>query len=649
MPSLPAEPGGGRLRFAPFEFDAPAGELYRDGQRIRLQEQPRQILAALLERPGDLVTREELRLRVWNAETFVDFEHGLNTAVKKLRHALGDSAETPCFIETLPRRGYRFVAPVEPLAPGDGAPMPSGATTPRVEVRQRGPWRRVAWVAMVCVMTLGAGALWRRASTVERPAGVPGPSTAGMAQLAVLPFRVVTDDGQDAAYLGIGLADAITTRLAATRRVRVRPTSAVLPLAEAGADPARAAASLRVLHLVAGTIHVTEAAYRISVQLVAADGTAVWGRTFDEPRAALAALQDRLAGQIVEALRMELAAPVRGRVHARYTGNPGAYDLYLRGRALLVNYTEAKMHEAISAFEQALRLDPGHALARTGIATASAWFSVRYAHDQEAIAWGARADREARRALEQDAALADAHLAIASAAGTVYGGFDWTLVLDRSAEALALDPSLELGHLARMRAFYHLGLFEAAAREGRAAEALNPGRSVEQDRLEVALLLQGGQYEAAATRAEALLAETDAPVVRHYLGLARYYAGDAGGGRTMLASVARRGRPDARAQASLASIEAATGMRREARARVAAVVRGPDLDHHVAYSLGAALAQLGDPAASLTWLERAADTGFPCYPWFERDSLLDPVRDTPRFTRLMERLRAEQGRPHAGT
>ena len=107
----------------------------------------------------------------------------------------------------------------------------------------------------------------------------------------------------------------------------------------------------------------------------------------------------------------------------------------------------------------------------------------------------------------------------------------------------------------------------------------------------------------------------------------------------MLASIMRGARPDTRAQASLASIEAATGLHREARARVAGIVRGADLDHHVAYSLGAAFAQLGDAAASLTWLERAADTGFPCYPWFERDSLLDPVRSTPRFSRLAARLK----------
>ena len=297
------------------------------------------------------------------------------------------------------------------------------------------------------------------------------------------------------------------------------------------------------------------------------------------------------------------------------------------------------MRAAITYFEQALALDPKYALARSGIATACAWFSVRYAHAAEADAWAKRADAEARLALQEDGSLADAHLAIANAAGTTYGGFEWDIVLDRSAAALALDPSLDLAHLARMRAYYHLGLFDEAAREGDAAARLNPGHSIELDRLRVALLLFDGHFTEAVNEAEGLLAQTDAAAVRHYLGLARYYAGDASGGRDMLASTKRSDVPDPRAQASLASLEAATGLTRDARARIATILSGTDLDHHIAYSLGAAFAQMGDAAASLRWLEQAADTGFPCYPWFARDSLLDPVRSTPQFVQLLARLK----------
>ena len=186
----------------------------------------------------------------------------------------------------------------------------------------------------------------------------------------------------------------------------------------------------------------------MTVQLVRADGVAVWGSTYDEPRTALLTLQDRLAEHVVSALRIELAAADRARLHVRYTNNPDAYDRYLRGRSLLLNYTEANMRSAIQQFEQALQLDQNYALAHAGIATASAWFSVRYAHQAEENQWAKRADEEATRALALDGSLAEAHLASASAAGTPFGGYDWKALLARTTDALALDPSLEMAHLA---------------------------------------------------------------------------------------------------------------------------------------------------------------------------------------------------------
>jgi Tfp pilus assembly protein PilF len=230
-------------------------------------------------------------------------------------------------------------------------------------------------------------------------------------------------------------------------------------------------------------------------------------------------------------------------------------------------------------------------------------------------------------------------MAIASAAGTTYRGFDWNTVLERTSTALALDPSADLAHLARMRVYYHLGLFDDARREGRLAQAINATASVEYSRLEIALRLFDGHFAAAAADAEVLLSRSDAPAVRHYLSLARYYVGDTAGAREMLGSISRRGRPDIRSQAALASIEAAVGMRDQARGRIRVVVSAPDMDHHVAYSLGAAFAQLGEVDASMKWLKQAADTGFPCYPWFVRDPLLDPVRRKPAFEELLARLR----------
>jgi DNA-binding winged helix-turn-helix (wHTH) protein/TolB-like protein/Tfp pilus assembly protein PilF len=632
--------GPSRVRFGRFELDRTARELYCDGRRVRLQDQPLQVLAALLERPGEVVTRDDLRERLWTSDTFVDFEHGLNTAVKKARHALGDSAEAPQFIETLARRGYRFIGRVEASAAATDAveapeplepPVVPGAPPPRSQ-------RPVVWMMAAFMLAVGTTGVWlaARGSSV---AGPSPPASRTPAQLAVLPLRVLSSAADDSTYLGVGIADAITTRLANTKQIALRPTSAVLPYTDAQADPPRIAASLAVQHLLLGSVQRAGGNYRVTVQLVRADGVAIWGRTYDEPFGNLLAVQDHVAGQVVTALRIELSPPERARLHVRYTTDPDAYDLYLRGRSLLVNYTEARMLEAIGCFEQALARDPKYALAHAGIATAAAWFSVRYSHDAEAVTWAKRAEAEASAALDEDSSLADAHLAIASAAGTAYRRFDWTTVLERTSTALSLDPSLDLAHLARMRVYYHLGLFDEARQEGRMAQAVNPVASVEFDRLSVAIDLHAGLYDAAIARATTMLSRSDAPAIRHYLGLARYYAGDSAGARTMLASVMRQGQPDVRSQAALASVEAGTGMRSEARARVDAIARGGDIDHHVAYSLGAALAQLGSADDSVVWLERAANEGFPCYPWFARDPLLEPLRHHSRFIALLDRLR----------
>ncbi len=518
------------IRFGRFELDQTAGELYRDGRRVRLQEHPRQVLVALLERPGELVTREALRERLWKSDTFVDFEHGLNTAVKKARQALGDSAETPQFIETLAKRGYRFIGQVQssPTANGSSTDSATAASAPlsRAHIARLSRGRVLLWTAVVALASVGT-ATWALRDRSN--------------SLAVMPLRVLTQSGSESDYLGIGIADAITTRLGSTREIAVRPTSAVMPYKDAQSDPAEIAKSLRVRQLLLGTIQATTDGYRISLQLVQSDGVVVWAQPFDEPATGLLQLQDRIADKVAAALRLRLNPPQRQRLHVQDTANVVAYDNYLRGRALLLNYTdETKMREAIRYFEDAIKIDPNYAQARVGIATACAWFSVRYAHEPEAFKWAKRADTEARTALAKDDSLADAQLAIANAAGTGYGGFNWSIVLDRTAAALALNPSLELAHAARMRAYYHLGLFDLAREEGQRSLQVNPSPTVEYLRLDVALDLFDGKYEGAVDKARALARRVDMPAVPHYLGLALFYVGDGKGAREMLGSITAR-------------------------------------------------------------------------------------------------------------
>ena len=491
---------------------------------------------------------------------------------------------------------------------------------------------RLKWAAIAAGVLVAAVLAY---VAISRRGGPPNPVGSEVKSVAILPLQVIGGNS-DEAHLGVGIADAIITRLAGIRELALRPTTAVLPYAQVASDPAKVGTALKVDQVIVGTIQPTADTYRVSLQLVrTADSSVDWVRTIDVSRSDLLALQDSVAEQIVSALSLELTGSERARLRHRYTDNTAAYTLYVKGRALLLNYTEANMRQAIESFDQALALDPNYALARAGRATASAWFSVRYAYGTGAIEWGERAERDAEAALTADPSLGEAHLAIASAAGTLYRGFNWIAVLEGSKLALALDPGLELAHLARTRAFYHLGEFEQADAEQRLARALNPSFSAEFARLDVVIKLYAGNYALARDLATALLERTDAPVVRQYLGLALYYLGDPAKSREILAAVRQAGQPDVRSQASLASIEAAAGARDAARQRALAIERGSYMDHHVAYSLGATWAQLGDPTTAVRWLRQAIDSGFPCYPWFQRDSLLDPIRRDPAFTELL--------------
>jgi TolB-like protein/Tfp pilus assembly protein PilF len=440
---------------------------------------------------------------------------------------------------------------------------------------------------------------------------------------------------------GVGIADAVITHLANVRTLRIRPTAAVIKYENGAEDPRRAGQELDAEHVLSGTLQKFDETYRVAMQLVrTADGVPVWGRSFHVARADLVTIEEEVSQQVADALRVQLraAGATRTRTAPR---DPAAYESYLQGRALLVNYSEAKMRAAIESFERAVQLEPQYALARAGLATALAWFSVRYAYQKDATGWGRRAEEEAHRTLALDPGMAEAHFAIAAAAGTLYGQFNWAKLLAEVDEALKLDPTLDLACASRARGLYHLGLFDAAHAAASKAIALNPEGNVETHRLFIALSLFRGRFEEAAKGAEELVSRSDAPVIRMYLGQANFYLGKQQEAADLLAGVRRGNEPDIRSQAALAAVLAATRQADAAQKVVSQVERSESIDHHVAYSLGTALAQLARPREAVKWLRVAADGGFPCYPWFAADPLLEPVRRDPAYQQLLSEL---QGR-----
>jgi tetratricopeptide (TPR) repeat protein len=255
---------------------------------------------------------------------------------------------------------------------------------------------------------------------------------------------------------------------------------------------------------------------------------------------------------------------------------------------------------------------------------------------------------EARRALQLDSTLAETYQALAVV--TRRTDFDWPRTIEASRRALALNPSLELPHYTLAAAYYHLGLFDLAEREVRAGREANPtGDLADATRTRGVTAFFRGDYASAVSSLKEVSRLSGQPVSDAYLAQVYFYHGDTARAEGLLSELLESTSASARARAAaeLASFLAARGERSRARALIRRVETGDYFDHHVAYSLGAAHGQLGEPAAARAWLARAAAIGFPCYPWFARDPLLAPLRQDAGFRRFLDSLRAEWERARA--
>jgi TolB-like protein/DNA-binding winged helix-turn-helix (wHTH) protein/Flp pilus assembly protein TadD len=386
----------GRVRFGVFEVDLRAGELRKQGIKIKLHDQPFRVLALLLERPGEVITREQICQRLWPADTFVDWEVGLNSAIKKLRDALGDSAENPRFVETLPRRGYRLIVPVVPaeqfggvpdaqqkheatfpsvqpgtaigeLAPGNGTValgqeqiVPAATTrTPRPTSPILG---KVAVVAGLLAV-LGVGAWWRFRPTPIR-----------QYTIAVLPLRNLSPEpGND--YFSDGLTDEIISNLSVIDGLEVKSRTSSFTFKDKPRDIHAVGAQLGAKLILEGSVLRAGDKLRVNVQLFrVADDVPLWSGRYDRELKDVFEVQDEISRSIVNELRLNL-----GRGQRRYNANLEAYDLYLQAKSLVNRSPGSESEEiaqSIPLFETAIAKDPNFAPAYAGIADAYAYMSA---------------------------------------------------------------------------------------------------------------------------------------------------------------------------------------------------------------------------------------------------------------------------------
>ena len=442
----PVDDGAPRVfEFGTFRLDPSARTLSRAGEPVRLTPRLFDTLLYLVERRGTVLGKDELLAALW-PDVVVE-ENNLGQAISKLRQALGESPGDNKYIATVPGRGYRFVAPVTVLVPGaEGAASsdppparPADTLMPREGERHAGPRQVSRGVALAVVILIVAGlaALFYVRSSPEGAAGDARPRT-----LAVLPFKPLVSETRDEA-LEFGVADSLIAKLGRIEALTVRPLTAVRRFHAPDQDPLAAGRELGVEAVLDGHIQRLNDRIRVTVRLVRiVDGRQLWASQYDEQLTSIFDIQDAISERVTRELTLRLSPQEAQRVARRDTGNAAAYELYLRGRFFL---SLAQPRNAIEMFEQAVRLDPGFALAQAGLADTLSRLPI--ATDSASAEVMPRARQIALTALELDGELAQAHAVLGWIA--FYYDWDWAASEQHYRRALAgagQDFSARLGY-----------------------------------------------------------------------------------------------------------------------------------------------------------------------------------------------------------
>jgi len=460
--AAPVEP---LLRFDIFELDVRTGELRKRGAKVRLQGQPLQVLETLLRRPGDLVTREELRAQIWKADTFVDFDHSLHNAIARIREALGDSAEAPRYIETLPRRGYRFIGPVETVkisVPQASAQSKQPSEVP-AEVRPSRPHALLAFATLIVVVVLGS-VFWLERTATPRTSAAPR-----LDSIAVLPLDNLSGDASEDFFVD-GMTDQLITDLAKVGSLRVISRTSVMRYKGTKKSLPEIARELNVNAIVEGSVVRSGQRVRVTAQLLeASTDQHLWAETYDRDLGDVLKLQGEVADAIAQQIRAQLTPQQQTSLRSARPVNPAAYDDYLRGRFYFTTeFTKpVSLKKAQHYFEDAIQRDPDFALAYAGLADTYVYLAFTGAMSQD------RAYRSAKQATGKAQELDDSIGELHDTLGVLSWQFewDWDAAEREFNRAIALAPSYSCAHEDR-------AIFLAS--RGRRAEALTEIAKIDQ-------------------------------------------------------------------------------------------------------------------------------------------------------------------------
>lgn len=457
------------VRFGVFQANLGARELRKHGVQIRLPGQPFCILSILLEKPGEVVTREEMREKLWTADVFVDFEHSLNSAMKKLRAVLGDSSENPRYIETLPRQGYRFIAPVEEVAlrePAAAIP-PAGTAETQAEPAPQRRWPLWAGIAAVIVVLVAGIVAWSRARTRS-----PFPTRL---TIAVLPFENLTGDATQE-YLSDGLTEEIIAQLGRMdpEHLGLISRTSVMHYKHGNEEVGQIGRELGVQYLLEGSVRREADRVRVTTQLIQMkDQTRVWSRQYDRELSSLLALQSEIAQETADEIQLTLGRgpqPIAASNKRAPDTSYAAYDLYLQGRYFWNKRTGEGFRQAADYFQKAIDKDPNYAPAYAGLADTFALMSSWTQVPQNEFMPKARA--AALRALQLDDNLAEAHTSLALIAENY--DYDWQTAEKEYRRAIELDPQYATAHQWYAECLSFQGRFAEALSESERARQLDP-------------------------------------------------------------------------------------------------------------------------------------------------------------------------------
>lgn len=406
------------IRFGSFRLRLDTGELFKAGTRIALRPQAFQVLAALLQRPGELVTREELRTALWKSDTFVDYEHSINVSVNKIRELLGDSSEQPRYIETLPRRGYRFRGTVEFDSP---APIPEPA---------------------------------------------PGVDDAS---IAVLPF-VDMSAGADFEFFGDGLAEEIINALAQAPELKVTARTSAFAFKGRTDDIRTIGRALNVSHILEGSVRFSGSHVRVTAQLIkTVTGYHVWSKKYDSKLMDLLTIQDEIAQVVARTLRVHLA-PTRMSGQSGSSTDPEAWMLVLKGRFYLRKYSDPWKQKAKACFDSAIALDPASAAAHLGLA--HYYLNPVLAGNAAPLVAYAQVRRLVPRIIELDPGLAEARSSYAFV--LAFCDYDWDSANMHLERALSAAPNSVHVQIIRTWVLSAQGRGEEAMAAANCARTLSP-------------------------------------------------------------------------------------------------------------------------------------------------------------------------------